>query len=78
MNLPRDNNGKLMRYAWPGGYPLYYLDGDNSVLCAYCASAHETDGIERFRPVDAGVNWEDKHMHCDECSRRIESAYCED
>lgn len=30
--------GLLPAYAWPGGYPIIYLDGNNKVLCATCAT----------------------------------------
>ena len=41
--LPRLDNGDLQSYAWPGGYPLYYLDGCNCVLCPACANASENE-----------------------------------
>lgn len=28
-----DETGKLPAYAWPGGYPIVYLDAENSWLC---------------------------------------------
>jgi len=71
-------NGKLPSYAWPGGYPMYYLDGENSVLCPVCAEKSNDDAIPQFRPVAYGVNWEDANMFCDSCCKRIESAYAED
>jgi hypothetical protein len=33
------DNGKLDAYAWPGGYPIYYLDRRGDVLCPKCAQA---------------------------------------
>lgn len=41
MNLPRLEDGTLQSYAWPGGYPLYYLDKGNNVLCPDCAIESE-------------------------------------
>lgn len=77
--LPRDDDGKLSKWAWPGGYPLYYFDGENSILCPDCARISDTsDEIPQFRPVQADVNWEDPELFCDHCSNRIESAYAED
>ena len=67
--------GCLPAYAWPGGYPLFYLDGENSVLCPTCADQSRHDMVESFRPVAVDVNWEDEDMHCDQCSRPIECAY---
>lgn len=44
-----DKDGELPRFAWPGGYPLYYLAGDWAVVCAVCANTAD------FRELDAGV-----------------------
>lgn len=77
--------GKANAYAWPGGYPLFYLCCDGESLCPACVtkerklifrSTHEQlkDGWQ----VDAvDVNWEDAHMYCAHCNKRIESAYAE-
>jgi hypothetical protein len=72
--------GQLMDVCWPGGHPFYYLDSDNSVLCPGCArkQEQEEDPIERFLPVDYGINYEDPDLYCDECSARIGSAYAEE
>lgn len=75
MKPERDENGNYAAYAWPGGYPLYYVDNDNSVLCPKCANSNNE---EIFPIVAAGVNYEDKDLYCDECSQRIESAYAEE
>lgn len=71
--------GELLPCAWPGMYPLYWLDSDNSVLCHKCAneSALCEDQIPSFLPVAADVNWEDDSLYCDNCNARIESAYGE-
>lgn len=70
-------------YAWPGGYPMYYLTADNGVLCPECANenADLTQGDPSDRQwhiVANDVNYEDPHLHCDHCNKRIESAYAED
>jgi len=70
----RKENGQLPSFAWPGGYPLYYLDNENSVLCPECANA---EGYST-EPIACGVNWEDDSLYCDDCSKRIESAYGEE
>jgi len=78
--LPRDDdNGQLSAYAWPGGYPIIYLDGDNSILCPTCAdeSDAEPEQIDKFRPVAADIHWEGAAISCDNCSVEIESAYGE-
>lgn len=70
---------ELPSYAWPGGYPLYYLDGDNCVLCPKCANASR-DGSwdDSCFPVAYSVNWEDTDLYCEQCSKHIESAYGDD
>lgn len=72
MSLVKNENGELPAYAWPGGYPMFYVAKDSSVLCPTCAN-QETENIEA-----GDANWEDPDMHCDQCTRRIESAYAED
>jgi len=60
---------KLDAYAFPGGYPIFYLDDTNNVLCANCASQEEKIPI-------GGINWESL-CYCDECGEEIGSAYGE-
>ena len=76
----RMSDGKLPSYAWPGGYPVYYLAPDNGVLCPKCANEYrpERDNREQLEPVTADVNWENSSLFCDNCNARIESAYAED
>ena len=74
-HLPHDSNGKLSAYAWPGGYPLFYVDKQASVLCPACANK-EVDQSQEV--VGCDVNWEDAGLYCGDCSERIESAYAED
>jgi len=70
------DDGRLPKYAWPGGYPLAYLSRRGNVLCPDCANESLED--EDDPPVDGGANWEDPSLYCDDCSQRIESAYAED
>jgi hypothetical protein len=78
--LRESNNGKLPAFIWPGGYPMYYLDADNQVLCADCAnrSADDPDELPSFKPADGDANYEDAHLYCDSCNERIPSAYAEE
>lgn len=78
MSMPeRDSNGALPAYAWPGGYPIFYLAADNGVLCPKCTNdyAEGRDTEEQLKPIAADINWEDETMFCDHCSTQIESAY---
>ena len=69
-------------YAWPGGYPLFYMTKDNGVLCPKCANENFTlvnnHADEQWYIVEYDVNYEDDSMYCDNCSNQIESAYGED
>lgn len=45
INLPTIGN-KLATYAWPGGYPIFYLDGENNCLCPKCANESRAKYVE--------------------------------
>jgi len=87
MKPQRDENGNLPAYAWPGGYPIYYLCADNGVLCPQCANKESAvrdadehpdyPDYDQWHIVAGEVNWEDASLTCDNCSQRIESAYAE-
>jgi hypothetical protein len=69
------------KYAWPGGYPLFYMTTDGGCLCPTCANENVdltlTDDPQwGIKLVD--INWEDKGLFCDNCQKPIESAYGND
>ena len=71
----RDAHGKLPAYAWPGGYPIFYLTKKGNVLCPKCANK---EGVRSEDPPTAhDANWEDPDLYCEGCNKRIESAYAE-
>jgi hypothetical protein len=76
----RLENGKLPAYAFPGGYPIFYLAADNGVLCPDCANAYtpDRDNERQLKPVECDINYEDDSLYCEHCNKRIESAYAED
>lgn len=73
-------DGKLPRYAWPGGYPLYYLCADGGELCSLCANkengseAAEDHEDPQWQLVACEVNWESL-LYCAHCNKQIEAAY---
>ena len=77
------NRDPLPAYAWPGGYPLYYVCSDGGCLCPKCVNAEiaEIDDSTRRRLRDGwqlegvGVHWEGEPIVCDHCGAEIESAY---
>jgi hypothetical protein len=71
----KNSDGTLTAYAWPGGYPVIYLDGDNSVLCAKCATESLKDDICSFRAVAADIHYEGPAEICENCNAEIPSAY---
>ena len=62
------------KYSSVGGYPLFYHSPVGEVFCADCADDAD---IPSDSQLDAAANWEDTHLHCGECSARIESAYAD-
>ncbi len=75
--LLADNGNALPAYAWPGGYPILYLDGGNCVLCPDCAtkSALDPDEDERCKPQAHFIHYEGKPEICEDCNKATESAY---
>jgi hypothetical protein len=68
-------NNELPTYAWPGGYPIFYIDDESNVLCPDCANSND----EYSEPIiDYGINWENETLGCDHCSAHIPSAYGDD
>jgi hypothetical protein len=67
-------NEPLPKYAWPGGYPLYYIDGEDDVLCPRCANR---TGASQTA-VEYDINWEDPELTCDDCGTVIKCAYYAD
>lgn len=72
-------------YAWPGGYPCYFITSDGAALSFAAAKAERRNILESIaRRIDDGwrvvamdVNWEDGELTCDHTGERIESAYAD-
>lgn len=78
-------NGEVSAYAWPGGYPLFYLTRDCDTLCPSCVNKEirmqveqTIEGADCDTVIARDINYEDNCMFCMECSERIEPAYGED
>lgn len=72
------------KWAWPGGYPCYFLCADGEALsfdAAECEKAMVEAAIaapgtdEQWRVIAYEVNWEDTDLYCAHTSAQIESAY---
>jgi len=87
MKPQRDETGNLPAYAWPGGYPIYYVCADGGILCPQCANKESTvrdadehpdyPDYDQWRIVAGDINWEDANLTCDNCGQGIESAYAD-
>ncbi len=73
------------QFAFPGGYPLYFLTSDGEALSfeavrsqfkQVCQSIKHRyqDG---WQVVACDVNWEDGDLTCAHTGKRIESAYAD-
>jgi hypothetical protein len=75
----RDSDGKLPAYAWPGGYPVVYMEKDNGILCPKCANEYnaDRDNEDQLQPVAYFIHYEGPAEQCERCNAEIESAYGE-
>lgn len=72
-------------YAWPGGYPCYWITADGGALAFAVAKPERRNMLEAirdqdtpdWRPVALATNWEDAELYCDHTGERIPSAYAE-
>jgi hypothetical protein len=70
-------------YAWPGGYPLYFVMSDGEALSFRAARDNRRAILETlvsgersdWRPVAFEINWEDTNLWCAHRAEQIESAY---
>lgn len=75
-------------YAWPGGYPCFFLLADGEALSFAAAKANRRRLIEAlvdyrtnrhecsgWRPIGLEINWEDADLVCADSGALIESAY---
>ena len=76
--LLESNDDELPYYAWPGGYPIIYIDGQNEILCPECANvALKEEEWEEWKPQSWDIYYEGFPLECRECGTQIESAYGE-
>lgn len=73
-------------WAWPGGYPLYFVCRDCEPLCFDCAkknteqiieAIHFEKSNEQWEVIGVDINWENDSLICSNCENKIESAYGE-
>jgi hypothetical protein len=77
-------NGK---YAWPGGYPLFFIAADGEALSFEAVRGNWREVVRAhldaygarsdWRIVAIETNWENPELYCAHTGERIESAYGE-
>lgn len=74
-------------YAWPGGYPTYFITDDGAALSHRAARENFRLILSEMQHpgtcpgwgiVAHAVNWEDSELYCDHTGEPIPSAYSED
>jgi len=74
-------------YAWPGGYPLFFITEDGDALSFEAVRAERRQVLEAVAGRDNGggwrvigleVNWEDSALVCAHTGKAIQSAYGEE
>lgn len=77
----KDADEDYAGYAWPGGYPVYYITPDGGIFCPNCVNENkelceqEDDGsmeVLQWRIIGAKINEEDLELKCDNCYCYIE------
>lgn len=73
-------------YAWPGGYPCFFITSDGGALSFDAAQIEaglirdaiiSNDTWSGLRVCGMQVNWEDADLICDHTGQIIQSAYGE-
>lgn len=70
-------------YAWPGGYPRFFVCSDGAALSYKAAQQHRqtirrsirTNSEDGWRVVACAINWEEPDLICDHTGEPIQSAY---
>lgn len=74
-----NENGQYDTWAWPGGYPLFYVTKDSGILCPDCANKNmeltKDDNDPQWFIIGADINYEDNELFCDNCNGNIGAAY---
>ena len=70
-------------YAWPGGYPMYFIASDGAALSfetvraeyAQCARSTRDKARDGWQIVACDINYEDAELTCEHSGLPIGSAY---
>lgn len=72
-------------FAWPGGYPLYFIASDGAAVSFEAVREHlrwvvwsiRNHADDGWRIVGCAINYEDDELTCEHTNKRIPSAYGE-
>ena len=74
-------------YAWPGGYPIYFICTDGEPLSFEAVMAHREAVVDAITSPGSmpswevaayEINWEDESLYCSHTGNHIECAYPSD
>ena len=74
-------------YAWPGGYPTFFVCLDGGAISFETAREHRREILESiagkyfdraWRVIAFDINWEDSEMRCEHSQELIPSAYTDE
>lgn len=74
------------KYAWPGGYPMYFVAKDGEALSFEAVRQNLKQVMhdmtypaydDQWAVVGVDINWEDPTLTCAHTGKLIESAYAE-
>jgi len=74
-------------YAWPGGYPLFFVMQDGGALSFEAAAEQQEEILDAFQEeysrsgwavAGCEINYEDDDLYCDHTGKKIGSAYSVD
>jgi hypothetical protein len=87
INNSRDLKNALRSgpYAWPGGYPVYFIASDGEALSFKAVKENYKEVLramreqsdDGWRVIYMDVNWGEYDWYCAHSGERIESAYGE-
>jgi hypothetical protein len=74
---------RIGKFAWPGGYPRYFVCEDGEALSFEAAKENRRLILEAIRDQDRSgwhvvgvdINWEDVNLRCAHTNEPIQSAY---
>lgn len=83
------NREPLPAFAWPGGYPLFYVFLDGGCICPKCVNDNigvideairdgnrvHSSGCGGWAIDGVDTHYEGEPLHCDHCNAEIQSAY---